>query len=240
MENSEFLSPHQCFIVYEESTKKVAISLRNLLSARNLKCSTWDEAHFRDNESRMSNFNRILFLSDKYASEYLASPMIPAKELTEFATYKREGRVASISLKKDIDFKGVLRTANEVTDSIKESILKFFDRSKKCEKPTAKDVALVLDAYQYNQVQSLDIVEDSTPIAGLESSGGAAKIVLSGTLGAAIGGVAYPIVLPALISLYGYSWYKSAQSEKDLKLAFLFTAAREFEMKYFDDFVNAE
>ena len=69
-EKQEFLSPHQCFIVYDKQTKQVAISIRNRLSEKGVKCTIWDEKVFRENEIRLSNYNRLLILNKEIAEEY--------------------------------------------------------------------------------------------------------------------------------------------------------------------------
>ena len=96
-ENQEFLAAHQCFIVFDSLSRKIAISIRNRLSKEGIKCTIWDEKHFEDNEYRLSNFNRILFLSAKYADEYLSNPEIK-EEISDFVIYRREGRTASLTL----------------------------------------------------------------------------------------------------------------------------------------------
>lgn len=110
-EKQEFLSPHQCFVIYDDLSKQVAISVRNRLSEKGIKCVIWDDKQFKANEARLSNFNRLLIFNKKIAEEYLGNPSLKLKDLSDYVVYRREGRVASICLKnEDLDYSEVIQT----------------------------------------------------------------------------------------------------------------------------------
>lgn len=264
MQETEFLSPQQCFIVYEKSTKKVAISLRNRLSEKSVRCTIWDEKQFSDNEARLSNFNRVLILSEKIAKEYLAAPSIKQQALNDTSFYKREGRIASIYLRDDIDYKSALQCAKETTTKLYDEIKAKFTNWFGPKLPSEQDLAVAIDELQYHptmlalpdkssegngaQEESAEGTRISTLAQNFAAMGlgYAALTELTGASIAAVGvsfaanAVLSPAVISTMISLYGYSWVQSVKDEKELKLAYLFAAARDFEVKFFDDFVNAK
>ena len=247
---SEFLPTQQCFIVYDDLTKKVAISLRNRLSEKDVKCTIWNEKQFSDNEARLSNFNRLLILSKKISAEYLAAPANVKQALTDYSYYVREGRVASITLRDDIDYAGILETANQTMASIMEALKDCFRKKKKNEDISAEDVAQALDQLQKAQMLALPMPNEDLKQPDDETTSKEDRIkeiaatigggAIGGAIGGVVGAVAWQGVLPSLLALYGYSWYESRKNMKDMKLAFYFTAARQFELQYFDDFVNAK
>lgn len=243
---SEFLPAQQCFIVYDEFTKKVAISLRNRLSEREVRCTIWNEKQFRDNEARLSNFNRLLILSEKVSAEYLAAPTNVKQTLTDYSYYVREGRVASITLRDDIDYAGILETANQTMASIMKALKDCFRKKKKNEDIAAEDVAQALDQLQKAQMLALPMPNEDMKRTDDETTSKKDRIreiaatIAGGVIGGVAGAVAWQGVLPSMLALYGYSWYESRKNLKDIKLAFYFTAARQFELQYFDDFVNAK
>lgn len=228
-EQSEFLSPQQCFIVYDKVTKKVAISLRNRLSSLGVKCSIWNENQFSDNEARLSNFNRLLILSKKVADEYLAAPSIQSNMITDYVYYKREGRVAALLLKNDIKFDDVFKCfENSMRD-----LLNAFNITE--ESNTNQDFAMSLD-------DAVAESEAKTSIFAIVKRKDTKKIdflaKLSVVLASVGTGVAFGLV--GLTAEYGYFWYKKNLSEEDKKRILLFAGAREFEINYFNDFVNAK
>lgn len=224
---SEFLPAHQCFIVYDDLTKKVAISLRNRLSEKDVKCTIWSEKQFNDNEARLSNFNRLLILSEKIAAEYLAAPSLRKVEITSYVYYKREGRIATILLKKNINFDNVFKFFEKSTRSILEKINIINDDDSNQDFASALDKEI--DDIDTNST-SLVVRKDTKHEENAQKA--AALLIAVGT------GVAFGII--GLVAEFGYCWYNKSLSDKDKKRVLLFAAAREFEKKFFDDFVNAK
>ena len=238
-DNQEFLSAHQCFIVFDSLSRKIAISIRNRLSREGIKCTIWDEKHFEDNEYRLSNFNRVLFLSAKYADEYLSNPEIK-EEISDFVIYRREGRTASLTLvDSKVKFDDVYK---ELETRYKEFITKgesISDKEKAVlEKLTPEDVEESLKLVPVNNVPLLPAPKEAV-VEQKPSIKEAAKIVAkyggSYLLSCALGG--FPLATSAVVaSLITYG----IKSATDSKRVLLFAGALVFEKDYINDFVNAE
>ena len=243
-ENQEFLSPHQCFIIYDDFSKKVALSIRNRLSEKGVKCTTWDEKHFRDNEFRMSNFNRLLILNDKIAEEYLANPAV-CKEISDYVIFKQEGRVASLQI---ADKKAKY---NEMVKEVEEKL----DEIKKCIAEANEDEVSTLHQLSAEELsESLSLIPSpkGTPILPLsdsytkqpseKSKNLASKIGSYGATGVAIAiAGAFPIAGATFgASLLAYSLITGAKSSNKCKEMLLFCAAIVFERDYIEDFINAQ
>ena len=143
-ENQEFISSQQCFIVYDNLSRKTALSIRNRLSAKGLKCVAWDEKHFRDKEFELSNYDRLLFLNDRIANDYLANPEIN-KEILDFVIYKREGRVASLTIgDKKAKFNKLIKELEARYVLMQPTVVKFDekdDRISEIERLTPEEIA---------------------------------------------------------------------------------------------------
>lgn len=241
-ENQEFLSAHQCFIVFDSLSKRIAVSIRNRLSKEGIKCTIWDEKHFEDNEYRLSNYNRILFLSSKYADEYLSNPEIKLETIKDFVVYRREGRTAALTL---------VNSKVNLDDISKELEDKYKELVNKAEKITKKDKEVLSSLTPEELTESLALaIENETKLLPAPQQKSeekkssttlkeAARIVgeyggafLSGAL---IG--AFPIASAAVgAALITYG----VKNANDSKRALLFAGALVFEKQYLNDFVNAE
>ena len=238
-ENQEFLAAHQCFIVFDSLSRKIAISIRNRLSKEGIKCTIWDEKHFEDNEYRLSNFNRILFLSAKYADEYLSNPEIK-EEISDFVIYRREGRTASLTLvDSKVKFDDVYK---ELETKYKEFVAtgqSISDKEKKVlDKLTPEDVEESLKLVPVNNVPLLPAPKEGV-MEQKASVKEAAKIVAKYGGGYLLGSalLGFPIAASAVVASLISFGIKSAN---DSKKVLLFAGALVFEKDYINDFVNAE
>ena len=249
MEKQEFLSPHQCFIVYDKLTKQIAISIRNRLSEKGVKCVIWSEEQFESNEIRLSNYNRLLIFSKKIADEYLANPSLKSKQLTEYVVYKREGRVASIVLKTEkLDYAELYKTiakpieefqnkvkalAPEKQEKIKAISPEEFAEALTIIQTENKVLALPQSSSKYNKEEN----KNNETVKLLKAYGLAA---LGGGIGGAVGFLLPIPSLPILAVLYGYEWFSNKKDAEKCKQILLFEAAMNFEKELLDDFVNAK
>lgn len=249
-EKQEFLSPHQCFIVYDKLTKQVAISIRNRLSEKGVKSTIWDEKVFRENEIRLSNYNRLLILNKEIAEEYLANPSLKPKQLTEYVLYKREGRVASIFLKDEkLDytelFKKIAIPAEEIQKGIEALPVEQQEKIKALSSEEIAEAIAIIQSEsgalalpskeQKDENKKNSEVVELLKELGKAAGGGAA-------VGAAL--VLLPItsisVISALVVLTGYGWFLNSKDAVKCKQLLLFEAAKNFEKELLDDFVNAK
>lgn len=249
MEKQEFLSPHQCFIVYDKLTKQVAISIRNRLSEKGVKCTIWDEKVFRENEIRLSNYNRMLILNKEIAEEYLANPSLKSKQLTEYVLYRREGRVASIFLKNEkLDytelFKKIATPAAEIQKGIEALPVEQQEKIKSLSPEEIAEAVAIIQresgALALPQKEKIDDNQKNSEVVELlkdlgKAGGGAA-------VGAAL--VLFPITsisaISTLVVLAGYGWFANKKDAEKCKQLLLFDAAMNFEKELLDDFVNAK
>lgn len=238
-DNQEFLSPQQCFIVYDDLSRKVAISIRNRLSKLGIKCTVWDKKHFEDNEFRMSNFNRVLFLNDSLAKEYLFNAE-KTVEISDHVIYKREGRVASLCIEeKDLKFDEMLKSVQEKWDKMKSVAEKASSQISEQDKAlienmSASEFAQSLALLPANNVPLLPNNSEKTDADDNPSRAAEIlkKIGLTGSF------IVNPVVLTAL---YFYGRIESSiKNAKDCKQILLLAAAMVFEEKYINDFVRAE
>lgn len=249
-EKQEFLSPHQCFIVYDKQTKQVAISIRNRLSEKGVKCTIWDEKVFRENEIRLSNYNRLLILNKEIAEEYLGNPYVKSEQLTEYVLYRREGRVASIFLKDEkLDYTELFKKIANPAEVIQKGIEALpVAQQEKIKSLSPEEIAEAVAIIQHksgapalpqkekiddNQKNSevVELLKDLGKAAGGGAAVGAALALLPITSISAIS---------ALVVLAGYGWFANKKDAEKCKQLLLFDAAKKFEKELLDDFVNAK
>ena len=247
-EKQEFLSPHQCFIVYDKLTKQIAISIRNRLSEKGVKCTIWDEKIFRENEIRLSNYNRLLILNKEIAEEYLANPSLKSKQLTEYVLYKREGRVASIVLKNEgIDYSELYKKfAAPIEEFQKEVKALEPEKQEKIKALSSEEIVEALAIIQKENTLSLPAKDSKVPKQE-DKENRAVKLIKEygfTIAGAAVGGaVGFILPIPTLTTLaalYGYEWFANKKDAEKCKQLLLFDAAMNFEKELLDDFVNAK
>lgn len=245
VEKQEFLSPHQCFVVYDDLTKQIAISVRNRLSEKGVKCVIWDDKQFKANEARLSNFNRLLIFNKKIADEYLGNPSLKSKDLSEYVAYRQEGRVASICLKNEgLDYADLYKQISAPVDEFKKNLLALEpEKQEKIKELTNEEIA-----------EAIAIIEqENNPLAlpaGSEDKGEnkgennrAVELLKEYGLAAVGGAVGFLFPIPtisALVVLTGYGWFLSGKDADRCKKLLLFEAAENFEKELLDDFVNAK
>lgn len=238
-DNQEFLSPHQCFIIYDDMSKKIALSIRNRLSAKGIKCTVWDEKHFRDNEFRMSNYNRILFLNKKIADEYLANPQI-IKEISDYVLYKREGRVASLTLaNQKVKYNEILKEVETKYNEMKKKLSESADKEEMNASLAELTPGEIADSFQL-------ALQPSTPMlpspSGQETSVKINRFDKFVDLALLIGiNAAFPVATASIsVAMLCYAKYDDLKSSAKCKEILLFAAALEFEKNLINDFINAE
>ena len=141
---------YQFIVVYEKSTKAIAKSLHNQAVGQQIKSTTWGKKEYLDQESRLTNYNHMVFLSESLVKENLANPKLEAKEIIPGVLYKHEGNSIGLYLDSKADF---VETAKKVGESLKEdwlyevgaliaggligvgvfSIFRFFSKKKKAQ-----------------------------------------------------------------------------------------------------------
>lgn len=249
-ENTDFISPHQCLIIYDKENKKFAASIRNRMSAKDVKCTIWDKDTFEANEKRLSNYNRMLILNSKIEEDYLINPE-KVEMITDYVVYRREGRIASLNLLEGKDFAKLYDTVEEAlsvaqySDLDKESLMKASMSEIISSAMEGKAIVARTNSRGSKPYSIKDLIEGdgnglkewfskrATPAAGLEF--GATLLATPG--GALTGGVA------ALVSLgvvYTSEWYKGKKAADKCKIMLWLEAADIFENKFLDDFLNAK
>ena len=203
----------------------------------------WDENHFRENECRISNYNRVLFLNEKIANEYLINPEI-SKEISDFVFYKREGRVASLTItEKKAKFKETIKEIEVNYANLQQFVSKSKgrqDRITDTEELTPFEVAESFNiALHYKDIFSPKLlfftsVQDSSDIIKCFSK----KLVpLIGSFPFGIS----PIAASAIgASLLCYKKNGEANSSLKWKEILLFASALVFEKEFINDFFNAQ
>lgn len=82
---------YQFIVVYERFNKKVANSIKNEAVGKGVKSTIWSEKDYRDNEAKLTNYNHVLFLSEKLIEETLSNPKLKENPLIPCVFYKKEG-----------------------------------------------------------------------------------------------------------------------------------------------------
>lgn len=94
---------YQFIVVYEKFNKQVANSIKQQAISKRVKSTIWSEKDFRHNEANLTNYNHVLFLSEKMIEETLANPKLKELPLVSAVFYKQEGNSFGIYTK-DADF----------------------------------------------------------------------------------------------------------------------------------------
>lgn len=242
-ENQEFISSQQCFIVYDNLSRKTALSIRNRLSAKGIKCIAWDENHFRDNEYVISNYDRLLFLNDKIASDYLANPEIN-KEIFDFVIYKREGRVASLSIgDKKAKFNRLIKELEANYASMQPNVVKYEEKDDKIseiERLTPEEIAksfeLAIDKNRNSSSRLSSCISDKEPSDKVKS---ASEYLVPLIEGCADG--VSPVAASAIgAALVCYRKNGDTNSTSKCKEILIFASALVFEKDLINDFINAQ
>lgn len=237
-ERQEFLSPHQCFIVYDDLTKQIAISIRNRLSEKGVKCVIWNDKQFKDNEARLSNYNRLLIFNKKIADEYLANYTILSRRITDYVIYKREGRVASICLiDEKVDY-------SELYKSVQKDIERLRKRIESADQETKNKIMALAPNELANAVANIQEINtlalpEQTQENALKKNEDDSSPALAILAGLGVGALAIG-VLPFTISLGTFYWFSKRDDEEKCKQLLLFDAVLKFEKDLLDDFVNAK
>lgn len=237
-EKQEFLSPHQCFIVYDDLTKQIAISIRNRLSEKGVKCVIWNDKQFKDNEARLSNYNRLLIFNKKIADEYLSNYTILSRRITDYVIYKREGRVASICLiDEKVDYSELFKSVQTNIEQLRQGIESAdLETKTKIQALAPNELANAIAAIQENDVRALPEQTRENAIKDNEEDSNSAITILKG-LG--VGALAIGL-LPLSISLGTFLWFAKRDDAEKCKQLLLFDAVLKFEKDLLDDFVNAK
>ncbi len=111
---------YQFIVVSDKRFKPVARSLHNQAVTKRIKSTTWTKDIYTKQESGLTNYNHIVFLSDVLIKENLANPKIQSKEIIPGVLYKHEGNSIGIFLDPKKDYEEV---AKQVGNSLKEDWL---------------------------------------------------------------------------------------------------------------------
>lgn len=111
---------YQFIVVYDEKHKPVAKSLHNQAVRKKIKSTTWSKKDYLQQESRLTNYNHLVFLSDSLIKQNLANPNLKSKEVIPGVLYKHEGNSIGYFLDTKADF---VETAKKVGNSLKEDWL---------------------------------------------------------------------------------------------------------------------
>ena len=89
---------YQYIVVYDKSTVIYAQSLFNQAAGQQVKSAIWTEEVYNDNRHRLTNYNHIVFLTQKLINENFANPNIESKEVIPGVLYKHEGNSIGLYL----------------------------------------------------------------------------------------------------------------------------------------------
>lgn len=112
---------YQFIVVYDEKHKPIAKSLYNQAEDKKIKSITWNKKDYLNQESRLTNYNHVVFMSDALIKQNLANPNLNTKEVIPGVLYKHEGNCVGFFLDTKADF---VETAKKVGNSLKEDWLK--------------------------------------------------------------------------------------------------------------------
>lgn len=108
---------YQFIVVYEKFNKKVANSIKQQAVTKGVKSTIWSETDYSHNEANLTNYNHVLFLSEKLIDETLSNPKLEEHELVPYVYYKTEGNSFGIYTK-DTDY---VKRARECGNDLKKN-----------------------------------------------------------------------------------------------------------------------
>lgn len=111
---------YQFIVVYDEKHKPIAKSLHNQAVKKKIKSTTWSKKDYLQQESRLTNYNHLVFLSDSLIKQNLANPNLKSNAIIPGVLYKHEGNSIGLFLDSKADF---IETAKKVGNSLKEDWL---------------------------------------------------------------------------------------------------------------------
>lgn len=111
---------YQFIVVYDDKHKPVAKSLHNQAVKKRIKSTTWSRKDYLQQESRLTNHNHLVFLSDSLIKQNLANPHLEEEEVIPGVLYKHEGNSLGFYLDSNAD---LVETAKKVGKSLKEDWL---------------------------------------------------------------------------------------------------------------------
>lgn len=111
---------YQFIVVYDDANKPIAKSLHNQAVKKNVKSTTWSKKEYLCNETKLTNYNHIVFLSSALIKQNLANPNIKENRVIPGVLYKHEGNSVGFYLDRNSDF---VEMAKNVGNSLKEDWL---------------------------------------------------------------------------------------------------------------------
>lgn len=108
---------YQFIVVYEKFNKKVANSIKQQAVTKGVRSTIWSETDYGHNEANLTNYNHVLFLSEKLINETLSNPKLEEHELVPSVYYKTEGNSFGIYAK--------VKCARECVNDLKKVWRKF-------------------------------------------------------------------------------------------------------------------
>lgn len=128
---------YQFIVVYEKFNKKVANSIKQQAVTKGVISTIWSETDYSHNEANLTNYNHVLFLSEKLINETLSNPKLEEHELVRYVYYKTEGNSFGIYTK-DTDYEN-----NQIGGVVSQLITKLLRlRSEAKAKAKAKEKKL--------------------------------------------------------------------------------------------------
>lgn len=124
---------YQFIVVYEKFNKKVANSIKQQAVKKGVRTTIWSETDYSHNEANLTNYNHVLFLSEKLIDETLSNPKLEEHELVRYVYYKTEGNSFGIYTK-DTDY---VKHAREYGNDLKKNWRKHLTVLKN------KDISLI-------------------------------------------------------------------------------------------------
>lgn len=108
---------YQFIVVYDKKTKPAAKSLHNQAVNNKVKSTTWSKKEFLDQESRLTNYNHIVLLSETLIKENLGHPDLKSHPVIEGVTYKIQGHTIALQLEDSVDY---VKLAKDLGNTLKE------------------------------------------------------------------------------------------------------------------------
>ena len=108
---------YQFIVVYDKKSKPFAKSLHNQAVNNKVKSTTWSKQEFLAQESRLTNYNHIVLLSDSLIKENLGNPKLKSNPIIEGVSYKIEGNTIGLQLDDSVDY---IQLAKDLGNTLKE------------------------------------------------------------------------------------------------------------------------
>lgn len=108
---------YQFIVVYDKKSKRVAKSLHNQAVNKKIKSTTWSRKEYLAQESRVTNYNHVVLLSDSLIKENLSNPKLKSNSIIEGVSYKIEGNIMGLQLDDSADY---VQLAKDLGNTLKE------------------------------------------------------------------------------------------------------------------------